>query len=165
MPPKLRGDAPPSASRRRWRYVGTLLAVHRDAVGGTLGHALKGQKLLAQGVWRQANTWLMREECAWFGTRMHVIRDNYCFSEKNVVSLHCHSLRTANGKLTTKKRRGKRQGCTPALSLSKCWTIKKRKEKENEKGSLENYLAGDYRRTYCRRHYARRYQLHVDWFV
>lgn len=76
---------------------------------------------------------------------MHVIRDNYCFSEKNVVSLHCvrrkaalgkvqasltllsfalslhcHSLRTANGKLTTKKRRGKRQGCTPALSLSDC---------------------------------------------
>lgn len=76
---------------------------------------------------------------------MHVIRDNYCFSEKNVVSLHCvrrkaalgkvqasltllsfalslhcHSLRTANGKLTTKKRRGKRQGCTPAQSLSDC---------------------------------------------
>ena len=22
---------------------------------------------------------------------MHVIRDNYCFSEKNVVSLHCRS--------------------------------------------------------------------------
>ena len=40
--------------------------------------------------------------------------------------------------------------------------LKKRKEKENEKGSLENYLAGDYRRTYCRRHHARRYQLHVD---
>ena len=40
--------------------------------------------------------------------------------------------------------------------------LKKRKEKENEKGSLENYLAGDYRRTYCRRHYTRRYQLHVD---
>ena len=40
--------------------------------------------------------------------------------------------------------------------------LKKRKEKENEKGSLENYLAGDYRRTYCRRHYARRYQLHVN---
>lgn len=36
------------------------------------------------------------------------------------LSLHCHSLRTANGKLTTKKRRGKRQGCTPAQSLSKC---------------------------------------------
>ena len=40
--------------------------------------------------------------------------------------------------------------------------IKKTKEKENEKGSLENYLAGDYRRTYCRRHHARRYQLHVN---
>jgi hypothetical protein len=40
--------------------------------------------------------------------------------------------------------------------------LKKRKEKENEKGSLENYLAGDYRRTYCRRHHARRYQLHVN---
>ena len=71
MPPKLRGDAPPATSRRRWRYIGTQLAVrrdavggtlgrswryigtqlavHRDAVGGTLGHALKGQKLLAQG--------------------------------------------------------------------------------------------------------------------
>ncbi len=71
MPLKLRGDVPPSASRRRWRYIGTQLAVHRDAVGGTsgrswryigtqlavrwdavggtLGHALKGQKLLAQG--------------------------------------------------------------------------------------------------------------------
>lgn len=22
---------------------------------------------------------------------MHVIRDNYCFSEKNVISLHCRS--------------------------------------------------------------------------
>ena len=49
MPLKLRGDAPPSASRRRRRYVATQRAVHRDAVGGTLGHALKGQKLLAQG--------------------------------------------------------------------------------------------------------------------
>lgn len=167
MPPKLRGDAAEVTSRRSGRYVATQRAVHRDAVGDTSG----------QG-------------CTRFGTRMHVIRDNYCFSEKNVVSLHCvrrkaalgkvqasltllsfalslhcHSLRTANEKLTTKKRRGKRQGCTPAQSLSKCWTIKKRKEKENEKGSLENYLAGDYRRTYCRRHYARRYQLHVNWFV
>ena len=49
MPPKLRGDAPTATSRRRWRYVATQLAVHRDAVGGTSGHALKGQKLLAQG--------------------------------------------------------------------------------------------------------------------
>ena len=71
MPLKLRGDAAPATSRRRWRYIGTQMAVHRDAVGGTsgrswryigtqlgvhrdavggtLGHALKGQKLLAQG--------------------------------------------------------------------------------------------------------------------
>lgn len=40
--------------------------------------------------------------------------------------------------------------------------LKKERKKENEKGSLENYLAGDYRCTYCRRHYARRYQLHVN---
>ena len=46
---KLRGDAPPATSRRSGRYVATQRAVHRDAVGGTLGHALKGQKLLAQG--------------------------------------------------------------------------------------------------------------------
>ena len=105
---------------------------------------------------------------------MHVIRDNYCilaifFVSLHCVrrkaalgkvqasltllsfalSLHCHSLRTANGKLTTRKK----------LIVE---PLKKRKEKENEKGSLENYLAGDYRRTYCRRHHARRYQLHVN---
>lgn len=51
---------------------------------------------------------------------MHVIRDNYCILAIFFVSLHCHSLRTANEKLTTKKRREKRQGCTPAQSLSKC---------------------------------------------
>lgn len=58
---------------------------------------------------------------------MHVIRDKDARDSGQLlhfgdffVSLHCHSLRTANGKLTTKKRRGKRQGCTPALSLSKC---------------------------------------------
>ena len=36
--------------------------------------------------------------------------------------------------------------------------LKKERKKENEKGSLENYLAGDYRCTYCRRHHARRYR-------
>lgn len=118
---------------------------------------------------------------------MHVIRDNYCFSEKNVVSLHCvrrkaalgkvqasltllsfalslhcHSLRTANGKLTTKKRRENDRGAhLPNLFLN-VEPLKKERKKENEKGCLENYLAGDYRRTYCRRHYARRYQLHVN---
>lgn len=51
---------------------------------------------------------------------MLVIRDNYCILAIFFVSLHCHSLRTANGKLTTKKRGEKRQGCTPAQSLSKC---------------------------------------------
>ena len=35
---------------------------------------------------------------------MHDIRDNYCILAIFFVSLHCHSLRTANGKLTTKKR-------------------------------------------------------------
>ena len=43
MPLKLRGDAAEVTSRRRWRYVATQRAVHRDAVGGTLGHALKGR--------------------------------------------------------------------------------------------------------------------------
>ena len=37
----------------------------------------------------------MREGCTRFGTRRHVIQDNYCILAKNVVSLHCHSLRTA----------------------------------------------------------------------
>ena len=76
---------------------------------------------------------------------MHVIRDNYCISQKNVVSLHCVKRKT---ELTTKK--------TDCLT-----TKKKERKKENEKGSLENYLAGDYRCSYCRRHHARRYQLHV----
>ena len=49
MPLKLRGDADGDTSRRNGRCIGTQMAVHRDAVGGTLGHALKGQKLLAQG--------------------------------------------------------------------------------------------------------------------
>lgn len=40
--------------------------------------------------------------------------------------------------------------------------LKKERKKENEKGSLENYLAGNYRCTYCRRHHARCYQLHVN---
>ena len=93
---------------------------------------------------------------------MHVIRDNYCFSEKNVVSLHCHSLRTANGKLTTKNGGENDRGAhLPNLFLN-VEPLKKERKKENEKGSLENYLAGDYRCTYCRRHYARRYQLHVN---
>ena len=30
---------------------------------------------------------------------MHVIRDNYCFSEKNVVSLHCVRRKAALGKV------------------------------------------------------------------
>lgn len=58
---------------------------------------------------------------------MHEIRDKDARDSGQLlhfgnffVSLHCHSSRTANGKLTTKKRRGKRQGCTPAQSLSKC---------------------------------------------
>ena len=40
MPLKLRGDAPPSASRRSGRYVATQRAVHRDAVGGTSGQGM-----------------------------------------------------------------------------------------------------------------------------
>lgn len=93
---------------------------------------------------------------------MHVIRDNYCILAIFFVSLHCHSLRTANGKLTTKKRRENDRGAhLPNLFLN-VEPLKKERKKENEKGSLENYLAGDYRCTYCRRHHARRYQLHVN---
>ena len=78
---------------------------------------------------------------------MHVIQDNYCIRAIFLYlctvleeKLHCHSSRTANGKLTTKKER----------------------KKENEKGSLENYLADAHRSTHRYRHYPRRYQLHVD---
>lgn len=48
---------------------------------------------------------------------MHVIRDKDARDSGQLlhfgdffVSLHCHSLRTANGKLTTKKRREKTTG-------------------------------------------------------
>lgn len=111
--PKLRPDAPPATSRRRWRYVVTQRRLHRDAVSAPT------QPIFSIG-----------ESGA-----MHDIRDNYCilaifFVSLHCVrrkaalskvqasltllsfalSLHCHSLRTANGKLTTKKRRGKTTG-------------------------------------------------------
>ena len=146
----IRRDAAPTASGRSWKGK-TCYIMLTDLTFNLMAIKLMAVKL-------GGREWDMREECSWFGTRMHVIRDNYCilaifFVSLHCVrrkaalgkvqasltllsfalSLHCHSLRTANGKLTTKKRRGKRQGCTPAQSLSKCWTIKKRKEKRKWK--------------------------------
>ena len=57
----LRPDADGDTSGRRWRYIGTQLGVHRDAVGGTLGHALKGRVA--------SSKYMINEE------GMHVIRD------------------------------------------------------------------------------------------
>lgn len=138
---------PKTTSRRAASHVPTQMTIRRDVAPTASGRSWKGKtchimltdltfnlmdiKLMA--VKLGGREWDMRKECTWFGTRMHVIRDNYCILAIFFVSLHCHSLRTANGKLTTKKRREKRQGCTPAQSLSKCWTIKKRKEKRKWK--------------------------------
>ena len=44
-----RPDVDGDTSGRSADCIGTQLGVRWDAVGGTLGHALKGQKLLAQG--------------------------------------------------------------------------------------------------------------------
>ena len=116
--PKLRPDAPPAASRRSWRYVATQRAIRRDVAPTASPRSWKGKtchimltdlifnlmaiKLMA--VKLDGREREMREECTWFGTRMHDIRDNYCILAIFFVSLHCHSSRTANGKLTTKKR-------------------------------------------------------------
>ena len=156
--PHLPADAPQTASRRNRDYVPTQLALRGDVAPAASPRS-------GVSVCRVLQRASPQGRCTTFGTTIAFCRFFLYLCTVLEERLHCHSLRTANGKLTTKKRRGKRQGCTPALSLSDCWTTKKRKEKENEKGSLENYLAGDYRRTYCRRHYARRYQLHVNWFV
>ena len=130
-----------------------------DAEGGTSGCS-----------WRYIATKRgMRGGCAGFLTRMHVIQDNYCILPIFFVSLHCvrrrlhcHSSRTANGKLTTKKteRENDRGAHLPYLFLNV--EPLKKKGKRNEKGSLENYLADAHRSTHRHRHYPRRYQLHVD---
>ena len=80
----IRGDVAPTASGRSWKgktchiMLTNLTAINLMAI-----------KLMA--VKLGGREWEMREECTRFGTRMHDIRDNYCFSEKNVVSLHCRS--------------------------------------------------------------------------
>ena len=78
MPPKLRGDAPPSASGRRWRYIGTQMAIHRDVVGGTLGHALKGRVASSKYMINEGGMLVIRDKDARDSGQLLFFREKCC---------------------------------------------------------------------------------------
>ena len=67
------------------------MTIRRDVDGGTSGRSwgyvgTRPERAEAPSPGRVASSkYMINEE------GMHVIRDNYCFSEKNVVSLQCRS--------------------------------------------------------------------------
>ena len=144
MPPK-------TAWRRSWRYVATQKAIRRDAVLGASPR---------RGGWEgdARDSW---QGCTGFLTRMHMIRDKDARDSGQLLHfadffvslhcvrrrLHCHSSRTANGKLTTKKteRENDRGAHLPYLFLNVEPLKKKGKKKWKRKfGKLSCRCSSQY---------------------